>query len=83
MEAKAACLPSVSFPSGELPKMIEHRVDGFIVGTKASKRLPRHSISYRSPLQTPRHGAAAKASLRRLGVEDFSDRWLAIYERTT
>jgi glycosyltransferase involved in cell wall biosynthesis len=83
MEAKAAGLPSVVFPSGGLPEMIEHGVDGYICRDKSVEALTEALNLYLTdPSLTLRQGAAAKASLRRLGVEEFANRWLAVYERT-
>src|SRR5262249_8558258 len=35
MEAKAAGIPSIVFPSGGLPEMIQHGVDGFVCRDKS------------------------------------------------
>ena len=83
MEAKAASLPSIVFPSGGLPEMIEHGVDGFICRDKSVEALTEALNLYLTdPLLTLRQGAAAKASLRRLGIDEFASRWLTVYERT-
>jgi glycosyltransferase involved in cell wall biosynthesis len=83
MEAKAASVPSIVFPSGGLPEMIQHNVDGFICQNKSIEALIEALNSYmEDPSATVRHGAAAGASLDRLGVRQFASRWLALYERT-
>ena len=83
MEAKAAGLPSVVFPSGGLPEMIEHGVDGFICRDKSAEALAEAlSLYLTDPSLTLRQGTAAKASLRRLGIDEFANRWLTVYERT-
>jgi glycosyltransferase involved in cell wall biosynthesis len=83
MEAKAASLPAVVFPSGGLPEMIEHGVDGFVCRDKSTEALAEALKFYLTePSLTLRQGVAAKASLRRFGVEKFASRWLTIYEST-
>ena len=83
MEAKVAGLPSIVFPSGGLPEMIEHGVDGFICRDKSVEALTEALNLYlNDPPITLRQGAAAKASLRRLGIDEFATRWLTVYERT-
>jgi glycosyltransferase involved in cell wall biosynthesis len=82
MEAKAAGLPSVVFPSGGLPEMIEHNIDGFICREKSVEELTEALDFYLAdPSIAPRQGAAAKLSLRRLGIDEFANHWLAAYER--
>jgi glycosyltransferase involved in cell wall biosynthesis len=83
MEAKAASVPSIVFPSGGLPEMIQHGVDGFVCHDKSAGALVEGLKSYLDcPSATVRHGTAAKASLVGLGVPDFASRWLAVYEST-
>jgi glycosyltransferase involved in cell wall biosynthesis len=84
MEAKAAGIPSIVFPSGGLPEMIQHDVDGFVCRDKSIGALVEALRSYLDdPSVAVRHGAAARVSLERLGVPQFASRWLAVYERTT
>jgi glycosyltransferase involved in cell wall biosynthesis len=83
MEAKAAGLPSIVFPSGGLPEMIEHGVDGFVCRDKSVEGLAEALNLYLTdPSLTLRQSAAAKRSLLRLGSEKFADNWLAVYTRT-
>jgi glycosyltransferase involved in cell wall biosynthesis len=83
MEAKAASLPSIVFPSGGLPEMIQHGVDGIVCGDKSVGALVEALESYLDcPSAAVRHGAAARASLDRLGVPNFANRWIDVYERT-
>ena len=64
--------------------MIQHGVDGFVCRDKSIEALIEAINSYfDDPSATVRHGAAAVASLDRLGVPEFGRRWLAVYERTT
>src|SRR5262249_8514746 len=73
MEAKAAGLPAVVFPSGGLPEMIEHGIDGYICRDKSVESLTEALNLYLAdPSLASCQGAAAKASLRRFGVEEFA-----------
>jgi glycosyltransferase involved in cell wall biosynthesis len=84
MEAKAASIPSIVFPSGGLPEMIQHGGDGFVCRDKSIGALVEALKSYLDdPSVAVRHGAAARMSLDRLGVPQFASRWRAVYERTT
>jgi glycosyltransferase involved in cell wall biosynthesis len=83
MEAKAAGVPSIVFPSGGLPEMIQDGVDGFICRDKSIAALSEALKAYiDDPSIAVRHGAAARASLDRLGVPQFASRWLAVYKKT-
>jgi glycosyltransferase involved in cell wall biosynthesis len=81
MEAKAAAIPSIVFPSGGLPEMIEHGVDGFVCSNKSVEALAETLTLYLEDSSlAARHGAAALRSLDRFGAREFADRWLAVYE---
>lgn len=83
MEAKAAGIAAIVFPSGGLPEMIEHGVDGYICRDKTVGALEEALRFYLDdPSLARRHGAAAQDSLARLGIPDFARRWLAVYEAT-
>jgi glycosyltransferase involved in cell wall biosynthesis len=81
MEAKAAAIPSIVFPSGGLPEMIEHGVDGFVCCNKSVEALANALKLYlKDSSLAARQGAAALRSLERFGVREFADRWFAVYE---
>lgn len=82
-EAKAASRPSVVFPSGGLPELIHHGEDGFIcrdTGIEALGEGLRYYLS--DPDRAREHGRKALASLTRLKIEQFSQRWRAVYDAT-
>lgn len=83
MEAKAAGIPSIVFPSGGLPEMIQHEIDGFVCRDKTIEALV-DALNYYllDPSIAIRQGVAARLSLDRLGVSRFATNWLAVYERT-
>jgi glycosyltransferase involved in cell wall biosynthesis len=81
MEAKEASIPSIVFPSGGLPELIEHGVDGLVCHDKSVDALADALRIYlENPSLSYRHGSAALRSLRRFGVFEFGRRWLAVYE---
>ncbi|MDQ0463117.1 glycosyltransferase involved in cell wall biosynthesis [Caulobacter ginsengisoli] len=80
MEAKKAGAPTVVFRSGGLPEVIEHGVDGFICETRTAQALADALDAYvADPAMAKRQGEAARASLARFGVNEFAERWTAIY----
>jgi glycosyltransferase involved in cell wall biosynthesis len=81
VEAKNAARPTIVFPSGGLPEMIEHGVDGYVCSDKSVDALEAAFRAYLiEPGKCEREGAAAKNSLQRLGVAQFTERWNAIYD---
>lgn len=80
MEAKRAAKPSVVFPRGGLPELIEHNVDGLVCQEASASALVHSLRTYLSdPALIDRHGVAARASLDRLRVGEFGKRWLETY----
>ncbi len=81
MEAKQAGLPSIIFRSGGLKELIEHGVTGYTCPEKTVDALEaglRFYLANRT--EAKRQGLAAKASLTALGVDDFAERWLKLYQ---
>lgn len=80
MEAKAAGVPAIVFPTGGLPEMIEDGVDGFVCRETTAEALAEALALYLDdPGLAERHGRAAHASLQRFDVDRFSARCLAVY----
>lgn len=79
MEAKAAGVPSIVFPSGGLPEIVEHGVDGYICARRDAEAL-REAMTYYLERRdaVAGQGVAARASLRRLGVDRFVEKWTAV-----
>jgi glycosyltransferase involved in cell wall biosynthesis len=81
MEAKVAGTPSVVFPSGGLPEMVRHQVDGFICRDKTVDALVeglRWCLVDHARLQSL--GAAARAdSVTRFGHVRFAAAWASVY----
>lgn len=84
IEAKNASVPSVVFPSGGIPELIEHGVDGYICASKTQAELVKGLEFYLDGGRylTVSHGEAARASLDRLGItrEQFTQAWIEVYE---
>ncbi|MEO8000435.1 MAG: glycosyltransferase family 4 protein [Arenimonas sp.] len=80
MEAKQAGVPSIVFPSGGLPEMIEHGVDGYVCEEKSVDSL---LMALRFYLDDPearnRQALAARSSLAKYKVDQFPDLWERIY----
>lgn len=84
MEAKQAACPSIVFPRGGMPELVEHGVDGIVCECASVQALTEALRAYLSePDLVYRHGRAARASLTRLGVSRFARLWLDVYEATS
>lgn len=85
VEAKKSGLPSIVFPSGGLPELIEHEVDGFICASKTQDALLEGLCHYLDADADYREasGREARNSLNRLGItrDKFTDAWVKVYER--
>lgn len=83
-EAKLAGVPSVVFPSGGLPELIEHGVDGWVCRDKTTEALREGIEAYldAGPDTRPTRSDVT-SSLRRLGItkEAFKEAWSEVYER--
>lgn len=83
LEAKTAGIPSIVFPSGGLPELIEHGIDGYICRDKSIEALTEGLSLYLTNSSLAQcQGAAARGSLKRLGIDKYASRWLAVYEKT-
>jgi glycosyltransferase involved in cell wall biosynthesis len=81
IEAKLAGCCSIVFPSGGLCELIEEGVDGIVCRDVSAEALAEALRPYLSnPELARQHGQAARASLARLGIANFAQRWLQIYE---
>lgn len=82
-EAKAAARPSVVFPRGGLPELIEHGVDGYICRDTSVDALAEGLRYYLDdPQRTLAHGRAALASISRLGIDHFDEEWLDVFKNS-
>jgi glycosyltransferase involved in cell wall biosynthesis len=80
VEAKAEGVASVIFESGGMSELVDDGVDGARVSAKTAPALAAALERYvADPALARRHGAAAQASLQRLGTADYGRRWLEIY----
>lgn len=85
VEAKRSGTPSIVFPSGGLPELIEHDMDGWIceAKTKASLRHALDQLLSRSDASLRAMGREAEASMQRLGItpKAFTDAWVEVYQQ--
>lgn len=83
VEAKCAGIPSVVFPVGGTPELIEHEVDGYICTDITADSLKKGIIFFLKNRDICINaGYAAKRSLQRLGItkKKFVNDWRKIYE---
>lgn len=84
VEAKQAGVPSVVFPSGGLPELIEDGVDGHVCEDKTAAALAAALRAYieMEPARLAAAKAAAGTSLARLGItkDAFTKAWREVYE---
>ena len=81
VEAKAAARASIVSPSGGLPELINHGVDGYICRDTSVEALVEGLRYYLDDEdKTLVHGRAAFASLSHLGIDRFAEEWLDVCE---
>jgi glycosyltransferase involved in cell wall biosynthesis len=79
-EAKLAACPSIVFPRGGMPELVQDGVNGFVCADATVESLDGALRTYlANPDLALRHGQAALASLTTLEVAKFPQRWLKIY----
>ena len=84
LEAKKVGTPSIVFPSGGLPEMVRHKIDGYICQDKTPEALAEAiewMLSDRDRLS--QMGEAARVDYEnRFGKERFLKEWANIYLNT-
>ncbi len=82
LEAKVSGLPSVVTPSGDLPELVTHRVDGWVCA-EATAEAVAEGLQYflRCPHELARAGNAALQSTERYSAERFTAAWQAVFAR--
>jgi glycosyltransferase involved in cell wall biosynthesis len=80
VEAKEAGIPSVVCPTGALPELFEHGVDGWIC-SEASAAALAAGIDYflEDPARLERAGAAARRSAQRFSHAAFAGAWWTVF----
>ena len=83
LEAKQAGVPSVVFPSGGLPELVESGVDGWVCDEASPEGLAEGVLRYLAmgEAELSAAKAAARSSLDRMGItkETFAQAWLEVY----
>jgi glycosyltransferase involved in cell wall biosynthesis len=80
IEAKQAGIPSVVFPTGALPEIIVHGVDGWMCAGPTAVALAE-GIEYflADPDRLERAGRAARVSLEPFNREQFAEAWWRVF----
>lgn len=82
LEAKREGTPSIIFPSGGLPEMIRHQVDGYICSEKSVEALEEGLRWMLSDGDRLSHmGLEAQVSEERFGRERFAIEWANVIDR--
>ncbi len=80
LEAKTAGLPSIVFDDGALPELVADGVEGQVCAQATSAALEAALSRYADDRALARaQGEAARASLKRLGIDDVPWRWARVY----
>jgi len=83
-EAKQEGVPSVVFPMGGIPELVEHRVDGYVCrGCTAEALVEGIDYFLQDAARRKRAGEAARRSLEeRFGFERFQRQWAEVFLET-
>lgn len=79
IEAKRAGIPSVVFPSGNLPNLIQHGADGWICRDETAEALAEGIEYFLDPVRLRAGMAAARASSRAYSRERFEASWTTVF----
>ena len=84
MEIKLAGRAVIGFPSGGIPELIRQGVDGWVCAKPTVEALQAAMTAYLEDEGLARvHGTAARESLETLGIPQFGQKWLEVYEAAT
>ncbi len=84
LEAKQQGVPSIVFPSGGLPEIVLDGIDGRVSRGKDVDSLEDACREYLlRPSLVAAHGAGARTSLARIGIPQFEERLIELYERAS
>jgi glycosyltransferase involved in cell wall biosynthesis len=83
LEAKSVGVPSVVFPSGALPELVTHGLDGWSCASPTAEALAEACLALLgNPESVTRFRRAARASAARFSRERFTECWRAIFGDT-
>jgi glycosyltransferase involved in cell wall biosynthesis len=82
IDAKMFGIPSIIFPVGGLPEIIEHKINGYICEEKTALSL-FNAIEYYFLNQSicEQTGRNAFNSLEQIEIEKFGEKWLNVFEQ--
>ncbi len=80
IEAKQAGIPSVVFPTGALPELIAHQIDGWVCHEVSAEALAEGIEYFLSDSRRREQAAqAAFRSVERFSLKQFTDAWWGIF----
>lgn len=84
VEAKSYHRPCVIFPSGGMPELITHKIDGYICGSKTENALFEGMKFYcDNKMLLSSHKQASYESILKLGIDrkTYEQKWFEVFER--
>jgi glycosyltransferase involved in cell wall biosynthesis len=83
LEAKKCGLPTIGFDDGALTELVKNSAEGLVVAHGSRDGLAEAMTLYLEfPQVAKAHGEGAAASLSRLHVDRYGEKWLDVYQRT-
>jgi glycosyltransferase involved in cell wall biosynthesis len=81
LEAKAAAVPSVVTPTGSLPELVRHRVDGWVARDSTAEALAEGLAYFLQDAAARREAAfAARQSMERFSRARFEQEWCRVFD---
>lgn len=83
VEAKKYSRPCIIYPTGGMPELIRHCIDGYVCKAASSEALFEGIKYYVGNKELAiRHGIASNASIKELGIDrkSFEDKWMTIFK---
>ncbi|HMB80685.1 MAG TPA: glycosyltransferase [Vicinamibacterales bacterium] len=81
LEAKVSGVPSVVMPSGDLPELVSHKVDGWVCAHVDAETLAEGLAFFLTqPDELARAGKAARASAAEYSEERFAAAWNHVFQ---
>lgn len=83
VEAKKYSRPCIIYPTGGMPELIRHCIDGYVCKTASSEALFEGMKFYAENKELAiRHGIASNASIKELGIDrsSFENKWMNVFK---
>lgn len=85
VEAKQHSKPCVIYPSGGMPELVQHKVDGYICKSQEPEALLEGMNYYvENPKLVKENGKEAYQSIKIMGIDkdNFTKKWLEVFNET-